>query len=212
MKARFLWATTVAMLAVIGCLAHPVSAQQAGQQSPMPTRLAIIDLSYIFQHYPKFQAELERLKSEVEKREIELRAQRKDIGDKQQQLKLMTPGTENYRNLEGTIASRMANLQVQVQLQKKEFLSQEAEIYHKTYDHVMQYVRWYADQNGIALVLQYKGDTPVKGPPQAQKPGSAPSAVIKKINQNVVYHHPSIDITGIILSYLKQEHASNRSN
>lgn len=185
MNKRFL---TVILSAVIlgGFLVNSASAQNGRP----PQGIAIIDLSYIFKKHSRFQAELNQMKADVEQREQELRAIRDQIRQKAETLKTFTPGSTNYRQTEAELAQRQADLQVQVKLQKKEFLEREARIYYSTYQEIKNAVRFYCERNNIALVIRFNGD---------ESDGSEPPQVMKELNKTVLFNHPAIDITPYIL-------------
>jgi Skp family chaperone for outer membrane proteins len=111
------------------------------------------------------------------------------------QLKETDTGSQTYKGLEAQIAKRRADLQVQMQLQQKEFLQKEAKIYHDTYKALQSEVQYFAGQNSIDLVLWFNGE-PVD-PDQ-------PRSILQEINKPVVYYAPDLDITKIISDRLNQ--------
>jgi outer membrane protein len=104
-------------------------------------------------------------------------------------------GTPDYKQMEEELAKRQADLQVQVQLRKNEFLQREAKIYHTVYMEIWQVTDDYAKQNGVDLVLRFNGD-----PVDVDRPDS----VLTFINKPVVWYQKNMDITPAILGELNR--------
>ncbi len=93
------------------------------------------------------------------------------------------------------MAKRQADLQVRVQLQKNQFLQQEATIYHNVYQEILQATEYYCKQNNIDMVYKFSGD-----PVDVNRPDS----VLNFINKPVVWYQKSLDITPAILQELNR--------
>jgi Skp family chaperone for outer membrane proteins len=169
----------------------PVQAQVPGVQ-PHAT-VAILDLTYIFKNHARFQAMTDAMRLEVEAAEKNLSVERDGLQNLAKTIEQYKRGTEEYKRIEEELIKRQNDLQLKVNLQKKTFLEQEAKIYYTIYQEVLDHVRYYADQNGISLVMRFNGDPIDRNDPQE---------VLKELNKSVIYYHRSIDITPIILEKL----------
>ncbi|QGJ69693.1 Hypothetical protein PBC10988_13750 [Planctomycetales bacterium 10988] len=181
---------------LVACVAWFASAfalvDVASAQAPHPG-MAIVDLSYIFQHHKRFQQETEGMKQEVEQREQYFKQQRDGLIQMVEELKRWKPSSPEYKQKEAQIAQTKAKLETDLQLQKKEFVEREASMYHKAYREIVDEVKLYSESNGVMLVFRFNGNMidPAEGP--------QPNEVMKQLNKAVVYHNPSIDITPVIL-------------
>jgi Skp family chaperone for outer membrane proteins len=188
-----------ACLLVASLAVGPASAQTA----PRPS-IAVLDINYIFKTHAGFKARMADMKAEVEQAEARMKAERDSIQQLSEQLKEYTVGTPQYKQLESQIVGRMADLNAQAQLQRKEFLLKESQIYHIVYQEIQQVVGYYAASQGLSAVIKFNGD--------AVKENN-PDDVLRSINQDMVWYRPELDITPIILQQLNGRGASaNRTN
>lgn len=177
---------------IVACLVQFAAAQ--APRPPQPT-VAIIDMTYIFEKHPGFQARRNSLRAEVEQAEVDVKARQEEIKKLVDRLNDFNPGTPEYKQLEEEITKRDADLKVKVQLSKKDFLLHEAKMYYTVYQEISDETRMYAERNGIQLVLRFNGD---------QIDMNNPQEVLKELNKAVVYSHPSIDITPIIVEQIER--------
>lgn len=191
MKKFHLLATLVAAGLFGLAIQSPVQAQAPGVQ-PHGT-VAILDLTYIFKNHARFQAMTDAMRLEVEAAEKQLSVERDALQNYAKSIEQYKRGTPEYKQIEEELIKRQNDLQLKVNMQKKNFLEQEAKIYYTIYQEVLDHVRYYADQNGISLVMRFNGDPIDRNDPQE---------VLKELNKSVIYYHRSIDITPIILEKL----------
>jgi len=167
--------------------------QPGPSQAGSAANIALLDVSYIFKNHPHFKQMMEEMKSDVEAAESSVTKERDTIRKLVEQLDSYRKGTPDYNAMEKEIAEREANLTVKVQLQRKQFLAQEAKIYFTVYKEIEQEVDYYCSNKGIDIVLRFNGD-----PVDQDKPDS----VLSFINKPVVYYDKGRDITPIILDSL----------
>lgn len=188
-----------------GCLLG--AAVLALAQAPTATRtapavagpyIALVDVGYIFKNHVRFKQMMDSLKAEVQQADARIRAENDAIRQMSQQLDQERPGTPNYKQLEEAIAKRRADLQVQMSLQRKEFMLREAKLYYAVYQEIEQVVRYYATQNNIALVLRFNGE-----PADPDDPDS----ILREINKPVIYFAQTLDLTPVVLEALNRSAA-----
>ena len=167
---------------------QPVAPQAGGGAN-----IALLDVSYIFKNHPRFKQMMDEMKSDVEGAETSVNKERDTIRKLVEQLDSYHKGSPDYNAMEKEIAQREADLTVKVQLQRKQFLAQEAKIYFTVYKEIEQEVDYYCSNKGIDMVLRFNGD-----PVDVDKPDS----VLSFINEPVVYYDKGRDITPIILDSL----------
>ena len=112
-----------------------------------------------------------------------------------EQSKAYQPGTPEYKRIEADLTKKQADLQVQVNLQKKDFMEQEGKIYYAVSVEVEDAVKRLATKNNIALVLRFNGD---------QVDASNRDDILRNINKPIVFYDPRMDITPYILQDLNR--------
>ena len=153
----------------------------------------MIDISKIFKEHPGFRAKLEDMKKDVTAAENTLKADRDEIRKVADAAKTFTPGSPNYKQAEERIATMQAQLQLKVNLQKKQFMDKEALIYYDVYTQIEAEVADFARRHGIGLVLRYN---------DIDMDRNNREAVLAGVNRAVVYQN-NIDITFDILDRIK---------
>ena len=133
------------------------------------------------------------LEGDVKRAEEELKGLQKRIADSAELRKEYNAGTPDYKRLDDQIVELQASLQARVKVQRKEFVQREAKSYFSVYREIADEVRYYAERNGISVVLRFNG-TPADQ--------ASPEAVLKELNKPIVYHNRAIDITPIIFEQL----------
>ncbi len=199
---RFFVATLGLMvgLATSHVFAQPRPAtQQAAQpaRQTAPPQIAVIDISRVFKEHPRFIEEMARLKSLVEAEDAKMKARADRLQATADELKSLKPGSQEYKDREKWVASERAQMQIDIQVQRKEFLQQEAAIYKEIYEGIKLEVASYASRAGLAAVFRVTSLPPEADPNQ-------PNTVLSQIQQDMVWHNPQLDITNYILENLKR--------
>lgn len=185
MKKLLSWATLLAVLASM----HFAGSPAAAQQGPRP-QIAVIDLTYIFGQHLRFKQMMEDLQRDVDSARNELNANRQQVVKMGEQLDGYNRGSPEYKQLEEDVTKRQADLQVHLQRMKRDFAEREAKMYYTVYKEIMEQVQSYADKHGILLVMQFNGEQP---------DDTDPAALKSELYKQILFHHPAIDITPIIL-------------
>ena len=155
--------------------------------------VALLDVSYIMKNHNRRKAMMENMKADMERATAEARSQSETIRKLVEQLKGINPGTPDYKMREAQALKLKSELDIKMQLQKREFMQREAKILYNVYQEIQQEVNYYATANNVAMVIQFNGDTVDKENPQD---------IIRGINQSVVWYSKNLDITPIILNRL----------
>lgn len=195
---RFFVGVSGVLVAMTASLAlaqtRPMTQTQPVRQGAAP-QIAVIDISRIFKEHPRFIEEMARLKSRVEAEDAKMKARADNLQRMAEELKTLKPGSPEYKNKEKAIASDRAQMQIDIQVQRKEFLQQEAAIYKEIYDSVKIQVANYASRAGLAAVIRYTS------PPSDVDPDQ-PNSVLTEIQRDLVWFSPGLDITNHILNSL----------
>jgi outer membrane protein len=194
-----LLATVVATLVAIAGINSTASAQQA------PGSVAIIDLSYIFKNHTRFKAMTEDMRASVTAAEEQLKKGKTDIDALSKRLVELgndfRKDSPEYKQLDADITKRKIDLNAAIAIQKKDFLEKEAKIYYSVYSEIIDEVQYFAERNGISLVLRFNGDPANDSDPQE---------ILKQLNKSVVYYSKRIDITPMVLDSINARNGAGR--
>ncbi len=185
---RFAAMATVLLAGALFVSATPARAQAPAQSRPVGG-IALLDVNDVFKDHPRFKAAMNDLEMKVKMAEQEVKQEKETIKGLGERLKDFHSGSPDYKQIEEELATRQSKLSVTVGLHRKEFLQQEAKIYHTIYQEIEQEVQYVAASNGIAVVLRYSG-----APVDPEKPDD----ILRDINKSVVWYQPGLDITPII--------------
>ena len=199
MKITLICATCVAILstavAVTFLHAEPQAPPRNGTPSGPPSGVAVVDVTYLLDHYAKLKQSNEQFKRDVEDKEVSLKKERELIQKKVELLKNLKPGSPDYKAKEEEIAQADSDWKIKVQRQRSDFAERESKSYLDAYKDISNQVRLYAERNGISLVLRFNG-APVD-------PANR-DAVQAEVFKMVTYYHKDIDITGPVMQELNK--------
>lgn len=176
---------SAALMAALVAACTALTAQAQGTAPPRPT-VAIIDLSYVFKNYSKFNALTADMKREVEAADAKLKGRQEELKAIAKQFSELPLGNPQRDKLEEQATEMDAAIKVEIANQRKDFLRQEAQIYYNIYAEVQETIKNYCERNGIVLVMRFNGEKPDPNNPQE---------VMQDLNKAVVYYHRAIDIT-----------------
>lgn len=171
---------------------NPVS---QGVQPLAGQPIYLLDLNYVFENYSKLKAMREQLQNEAQRAEQVVKERREAIRRMQEELENFRPGTPDYKKLEEEITARVADLNVYVARQRKEFMQQEARDYFTVYQEVMDEVNYFATQNRTALVLRFD---------RKRVDPELPDSVVRALNRQVIWNNMGLDVTDYILNNLNR--------
>lgn len=187
-----------------GAIAAAATSFAKAQQPAGPaTHVAVIDVGYIFKHHARFKAAMEKMKDEVMQAENSLKAERDRVNGLMEQLKGFKVGTPEHKQLEAEIAKAQGDFNVTAQLQKKDFMEREAQVYMQVYQEIEKAVERFAQQHRIAAVFRFDGE-PIDGSNRDQ--------ILRGITKPIVYLEPGIDITPDVLKMLNGAGAGVAAN
>ncbi len=162
---------------------------------PAGTRVAVIDINFIFKNHQRFKQTMDGIKKEIETFEGYLREERNKVTAKAEQLQSLPAGSPQYKQLEEQIATMQTSLGLETQRKRKEILEREAKVYYNSYKEIEDRVAKFADQYGIGLVMRFNSE-----PMDATKRES----VLQGINRAVVFQR-NLNITNTIIEDLNRQ-------
>ena len=166
-------------------------AQNAAQPG---TRIAVVDISYIFKNHPGFKSKMEQMKTEVQAFEETLRGRGEQIKTISEEMKAFKASSPEYKAKEAQILKIQADGQAAAALKKKHFLEEESQIYYSTYNEVVSIIREFSLKHGIGLVVRFNSEDINQ---------EKRESVLEGINRAVVFQH-RLNITTLILDSINR--------
>jgi Skp family chaperone for outer membrane proteins len=198
-KTRVLAVLAGSLLAIsllgAAAMAQPGTATPASSASRFRSDIALVDVGYIFKNHDRFKQYMADLQADMERADAVMKKERDSLKQLQDSLSQYNAGSKEYKDLEERIVGKLADFNARVTLQRKEFLVNEAKIYHMIYQQIQDEVKAFAQENNVLAVLRFNSELP-----DVQKPDE----VARGLNNQVVWHHPNLDITKYILDNLKR--------
>ena len=201
-------AAVAAIVLSVGCMAADSYGQNSGpatQPSAVRSQVALLDVGYVFKQNAHFQTLKDNLKDEMQRIDTALKGKRDAIIEKAQALKSneFRVGSPDYKSRENEVAKLQADLQVEVQIMKKELMTKEAKIYHQVYTEIHQEVDAIAQAYGFVVVMQFNGDS---------ADSESPESIMREISKPVVWHNSALDITPEVLKRLSMRSAGTANS
>ncbi len=193
-------AAALGIAAVLTCLGgyaradeKPVAAAKRVSAGPP---IALIDLKYIFDHHAAFQRAKAEMDIELKLAEAMAVLRKASIEKLTKDRQKHQHGSPAYRDLDQLLDQETAALAIQVELWRKQFVRQEAELYHQTYGRIQSLVDAYVEEQGISVVLRFdRGEV---------EDASDIKEVAVLLSRPIVAYHKPADITDEILRRLEK--------
>lgn len=161
----------------------------AAQPRDSSGQVVVIDINEVFKAHVRHIAALEDIKTAAKKIEADAQEQQKQLVKLREKLAEYNQGTKPYKDTEEEMARMGADLNLTMQLKRKEFVEREAKVYFNTYKEIGDHVKDFAHRNGISLVLRFSN---------SEMDAAKPDTVAAGIQRPVVYHS-NLDITQLII-------------
>ncbi|MBT5017557.1 MAG: OmpH family outer membrane protein [Planctomicrobium sp.] len=204
MKKTNLWMTAFVATAGLLFAVNTASAQQpAATTAASAHQVGLIDMAHIFKNYEKFKAETQGLQGAAEQAEAKAQAMVTEMKNVQGQMQGLTPGSADYNAKEATLIGLQTKLQTFQQVERRDIVRKQAEVYKKIYVEVQSAVSMYAKHYEYTLIMRFNRE-------ELEAAGD-PQKIIQGMNRQVVWHRPQDDLTDPILNYLNNEYSKTAS-
>ncbi len=160
--------------------------------------VAVIDVTYILEHYSRLKQAMEAYKRDAQAAEDALKKERDSIAKRAEGMKAYKPGTPEFKKLEEELTKAESDWKLKVAAQRRDFAERESRNYLMAYREVSAVVKAYSERNRIELVLRFNG-APID--PNNRE------MVQMEVFKMVMYFDKSIDITDPILAELNRSAA-----
>ncbi|MCA8993411.1 MAG: OmpH family outer membrane protein [Planctomycetaceae bacterium] len=204
MKKFSLTLMAFAMTAALALMPARVTAQQPGQApAAKPHQVALIDLAHIFQNYEKFKDQTQGLQTAAQNAQAKAVQMGEDLKAKQTALQSLTPGSPDYSALESQLFEAQGKLQAFQQVEQREIVRKQAELYKQIYMDVQKATSEYARYYNYTLVLRFNRADATES--------TNPQQILQGLNRQVVFYQTNDDITDQILDYLNDTYRKTAS-
>ena len=182
--------------ASFACGALPAVAQTTTQPTAFVPVVAVVDLPLLLQNHLRFKTKQEELKRQIQAAEEMVKTEQKAIEEQAKHMQNFRPQTPDFKAAEEQLAKMNADLQLKVNIQKRNFAEFRTKAFAEVQDEIANYVHHYATQQGILVVLNYNGE---------DVDAANPQSVMQALYNPVLYKHPASDITPQILQMINQQ-------
>ncbi len=185
----------VCVSVLLSSLCSMASAQQTGPSANAPRYgYAVVDITYIFKNFTKFNQQMEQMKTAMEQADAQLKADRDTVASKEEMRQQYNPGSPEFKTVDEEVARLKAEFQLKAGKIRRDFMEREAAVYYNTFMEVSNAVQYYAQQHNIGMVLRFNGDS--------IDPNNRED-ILKAINKPVVFQN-NVDITPDVLALLNR--------
>jgi Skp family chaperone for outer membrane proteins len=181
--------------ASFACGALPAVAQNTTPAAFVPV-VAVVDLPMLLQNHTRFKNKQEELKRQIQAAEEMVKADQKIIEEHMKRMQEFKPQSPDYKTAEEQAAKYNADLQLKVNIQKRNFAEFRTKAFAEVQDEIANYVYHYALSQGILVVLNFNGE---------EVDANNPQSVMQALYNPVLYKHPASDITPQILQMINQQ-------
>lgn len=202
MKKFSLWMTAFVAVAGLLVAVNTASAQQ-NQPAASGHQVGLIDMAHIFKNYEKFKAETQALQAAAEQAEAKAKDMVAQMQAKQSRMQDLTAGSPDYNKLEGEIIQLQTQLQAFQQVERRDIVRKQADVYKKIYVEVQGAVEQYAKYYNYTLIMRFNRED-VAEATDAQK-------IIQSMNRQVVWYRTQDDLTDPILQFLNDQYKKTAS-
>lgn len=201
MKKLIVGAMAIAMLASLFVVSGKIQGQQkSAGTTDVPHKVGLIDMAQVFKDYEKFKALREELQAEIDQSETQAKRMVEELKALQAQIASgqLKDGSPEYQKLEQQLFQKKGELESFRQVQQRDFLRKESEIYKKIYLETQDMVKQFAEYYNFTLIVRFNRSNVDEA--------DNPQEVIQSMNRQVVYYREHDDITPRIVRALNDRY------
>jgi outer membrane protein len=177
----------------------PAKSPGAESNAVPPHQVGLIDMSFVFKNYQKFNTMTASLQEEIQQLDEQAKTKVERMKQLQGQLTggTLKEGSAEFIEAETSLMNAKSELETFKRVAQRDFLRKEADIYKTIYLEVEDAVRRYAAYYHYTLVLRFNR--------QDVHEAENPRDVMNGMNRQVLYFRSQDDLTDPILEYLNSE-------
>lgn len=177
----------------------PQSAQPQQPQGPKTgaTSVALVDVGFLLKNHPTMNAEMEKIKAEMQAAQDQIEARRKELLSQSEAIgKNLESSSPEFKQKQEELLNAESKLRVDFMGKEKEFAEKQAGVVYKSYKDITTAINSVADYYKFDLVLRFSKE-------QNEMDYKKPRTVDFGIQRDVVYQAPGMDLTDIVLYVLR---------
>ena len=157
-----------------------------------PAKIAVVNVAKVIQDCKEFKTWQEQKQKEAQQIEAEFAAMKSELDSLTANLKIHTPGTDDYRSLMKKFIEKRAILQSKDTAYKEMWNGEKEQWTESLYEKLLGVVEDVAEKKGLDIVMSNE-DLDLKDP---MRPDILQTIVTKKL----LYHNSQYDITAEVLA------------
>ena len=201
-RSRLLLAFTILMGLSMTFVISPTQRAEAqgGAAATATHKVALIDMSYLFNEYDKFKDMREALKAEIQQKDAIAKQKQEQIITLTKQIKSgnFKPGSPDFEKLETQILNLQSQFQIFKKKAQRDFVLRETEIYKAVYLEVAEAVNQYATFYKYTCVIRFNR--------KQVSDDIDPRELVKRMNNQVIWFNKNADITDEVLKHLNDRY------
>lgn len=177
----------------------PQSAQPQQPQGPKTgaTSVALVDVGFLLKNHPTMNAEMEKIKAEMQAAQDQIEARRKELLSQSEAIgKNLESSSPEFKQKQEELLNAESKLRVDFMGKEKEFAEKQAGVVYKSYQDITNAISTVASHYKYDLVLRFSKE-------QNEMDYKKPRTVDFGIQRDVVYQAPGMDLTDIVLYVLR---------
>lgn len=184
-----------AALAVGTLLVPRIVSAQAPER---PHQIGLIDMGHIFQNYKKFKDQTTSLQAKADGAQKQVEAKMELLRGLQEKMQTVVAGSPEFAQMEAEGIKITTELQAFRQVEQREIIRQQAELYKQIYMEVQKAVGMYAKHYQYTLIIRFNR--------QEVSEAGKPEEIVQNMNRQVVYYQQQDDLTDPILQFLNDSY------
>lgn len=204
---KVLFRFSLATVALMGLGTASVFAQAPSQNVPPsqppksgPTSVALVDVGAIIKAHPTMNAEMEKIKAEMEAAHDTIENRRKSLLTESETIvKNYDPNTPDFKQKQEELLNKESKLRVDFLGQEKEFAEKQAKVVYDSYTDINEAIKTVATAYKYDVVLRYSKE-------QDEMDPKKPQSVNFGLQRDVLFQAPGLDITDYVLFVLRDQY------
>lgn len=196
---------SLATVALLGFGTASVFAQATNEnpppsQAPKKGPVALVDVGAIIKAHPTMNAEMEKIKAEMETAHNTIENRRKALlAESETIVNNYDPNTPDFKQKQEELLNKESKLRVDFLGQEKEFAEKQAKVVFSSYSEINSAIAYVANGYGYDVVLRYSKE-------QDEMDPKKPQSVNFGLQRDVLFQAPGLDITEHVLWVLRDQY------
>jgi Skp family chaperone for outer membrane proteins len=166
------------------------------------TSVALVDVGAIIKSHPTMNAEMERIKADMESAHDAIESRRKALlSESETIVKAYDPSSAEFKQKQEELLNKESKLRVDFLGQEKEFAEKQAKVVFDSYQDINRAIKTVAEAYSFDIILRYSKE-------QDEMDPKKPQSVNFGLQRDVLYQSPGVDVTDFVQFILKRDYAS----